>query len=400
MRRMSMHRKGKEMNKAARLISILFSLCVLVGTLAGCSTKGTYFSVMNEGIKAINSYNFDTEILIQTKKSEVAADDSNSLVAAQAKTDTTISLVLWGTVLETGALWLNVDMGYQQVDGAELPMAEISDVILVDDRMFINVKKLTALLGTLTDASTSETERMMADYIEVPADTLNTAIGSTTEMCKAMNEGGKLLSAKVLTLFDTLFTEKGQVVLDNQRDTYEISVNKENAEVVLDILIGVFADMPAIIDSCIEELSMKDSGGKAYTSVVDGLVALKDKLTGEKGEELTDCVVKLKDCLADLSSFSITGKASLMGAVGERICSYDIQCGIEDMVGVYFTDTDISGVTVSCRQTLTEVPYTTVIDIPQQVVTDFDTGLFEGEWDIGDFSFSDMLEPEMFEIFE
>ena len=115
-----------------------------------CNSQVTFFNSIENGLD-IKSYKYRTEITLDVKAPSTA-DKETSIVMQQSKSVGTLSLKLQGQIMETGAFSTSValsikssEKGVKTTEG----YLDITDIILKDNMLYINIKQLYNSLSEL-----------------------------------------------------------------------------------------------------------------------------------------------------------------------------------------------------------------------------------------------------------
>lgn len=238
-------------------ISILLMACIIVGLLTGCFKSN--WQKYQEAVASLN--NNDLKF-----RTELTLEGDNAFTREYLDSEK-VTLIVDGSMSAKSVMAeMSVSINIPSVNTT----VELTDIIIDEDKMYINAQKLFTLFVEDTDAAEYMEETLMNGKSYICIDTreyLNTDKSQTTDdegftsgitsIYENIYQNNDVVTAKYTA--ETLTNEKSNILMDMDEDA--------NAEKALDNMI---TNIMGIYDTVIQNHDAVSKDGNTYTVNLDG----------------------------------------------------------------------------------------------------------------------------------
>lgn len=378
------------MNK--KLLSVLLAMVMVIGTLAGCGSKGgsSYSSIVRD-VNDIKTGEFEMEL-------GATVSDAASLISAAGldmlseylvsdKDEIKVSLKFAGIIESTDPVSESVNISYKL--GTMSSYKDLTEVIVKDDAVYMNVKTLlTAVEEYVPDVA--DEISLDKDYIGITMSELEDNLGykvselTTTGDIEGVENPQEFVMETAYYIIETLEkATKGTNLFEKSDNGYEMTLDDSNLIDVTEAIVKYLdKNAESVFDEYVKTLEKLDGDN------ADMIAEIKDQKSSfiDTVSELVDTFDKdevEKEFEAAGIKFSIDSYAECTGKEGKREASSDATIsaeyqGIKGKITVSSTLNEETGKKVEAPSEDAYYKYSEIAELLGAVSLDDDYGYDTG----------------------
>lgn len=325
------------MKRARILLSVMLSVAMIL-LFTACGKTANFFISMQEAA-SIKSYEYTTEITIDAKDILTTTNEQPS--SDDETSDAQLKLKLSGTILENGDFSSDIFIGIDSsIDNDYIRMLQtdgdylnFTDIIMKDDTIYINIKKLSNVLDAFGFTEYAAMFKYLGtEYIEFDLDMIEEyGISLQSDDLDKTAIAIQKIYFNFLNLMETTIKDIKPTLLSEKNGTYTFTLNKENFPAVIDNVIELIdgVTIEEFLNESIKEIESIDK--EQVAELIEELKQAKEMVSSS--EFKTEAKVQLFELKSkiteNLDVFEIIGTSALKGGEGSRKWDFTISTNYE-----------------------------------------------------------------------